>query len=178
MEDQLDILVAPALRHDVCNPFNHLPQVEIQLLNGEPAGLDFRQIENVIDQSQKRVSRRLDCHQVVPLLVREFGAQGQLSHADDPVHGRAYLMAHVGQKLGLGQIGLFRFDGQPIGSRHGALQLAVAADQRVFGRLALGDVFEALDAANDLPFDVAYQIRILADKQAPAIPGLYDALAS
>ena len=35
----------------------------------------------------------------------EVGVQGQLGHAEDAVHGRADLVAHVGQELALGPVG-------------------------------------------------------------------------
>ena len=36
---------------------------------------------------------------------RQVGVEGQLGHADDAVHGRADLVAHVGQELALGPVG-------------------------------------------------------------------------
>ena len=43
--------------------------------------------------------------EVLPLLGGQLGVQGQLGHAEDAVHGRADLVAHVGQELALGAVG-------------------------------------------------------------------------
>ena len=74
------------------------------------------------------VGRRLDHVQVLALLGRQVGVQGQLGHADDAVHRRADLVAHVGQELALGPVG--RLGGLP-----GLAQL-------LLGLLALGDVVD------------------------------------
>ena len=49
--------------------------------------------------------RRLDQAQVLALLRGERGVQGQVGHAEDAVHGRADLVAHVGQEHALGPVG-------------------------------------------------------------------------
>ena len=53
-----------------------------------------------------------DCwtgRQVVALLGVELGVEQQLGHADDAVHRRADLVAHVGEELALDAIGLLGF---------------------------------------------------------------------
>ena len=52
-------------------------------------------------------ARVLHRPQVVALLGRELGPQRQFGHADDGVHRRANLVAHVGEKLALGFRGFF-----------------------------------------------------------------------
>ena len=54
----------------------------------------------------KEWAEALAVSQVLTRLRRELGAQGKLRHTDDAVHGRADLVAHVGQELGLEARGL------------------------------------------------------------------------
>ena len=68
--------------------------------------LDLREIEDVVEHDQQRVGRRLDHRQVVALLGRQVGVEGEIGHADDAVHRRADFVAHVGQELALGAVGL------------------------------------------------------------------------
>ena len=82
-------------------------------LEVELAGLDLREVEDVVDDRQQRLgrvarpwSRYSRCSAV------EVGVEHQLGHADDAVHRRADLVAHVGQELALGAVGrLGRFLG-------------------------------------------------------------------
>ena len=63
---------------------------------------DFRKIENIVDQREQRFCGALD--QFKRLLVFVFGCAGEqkVRHANDSVHRRANLMAHVGQKFAFG----------------------------------------------------------------------------
>ncbi len=45
--------------------------------------------------------------QVLALFGVQVGLEGQLRHAEDAVHGRADFVAHVGQEVALGAVGLF-----------------------------------------------------------------------
>ena len=63
-------------------------------------------------------------------------AEGEVEHAEDAVHGRADLVAHVGQELALGPVG-------GLGGLLGPLQLFVRM-------LAVGDVAD--DALNHRAF--------------------------
>ena len=68
-------------------------------LQFELAGLDLGEIEDVVDEAKQGVGRRLHHAEVFALLGVERRVEGQLGHADDAVHGRADLVAHVGQEL-------------------------------------------------------------------------------
>ncbi len=83
-------------------------QAEIRGLNGQLAGFDFREIENIVDEGEQGVGRTLDQAQAFALFGAEVGLKGQFGHTDDPVHGRADFVAHVGQEFALGPIGGFR----------------------------------------------------------------------
>ncbi len=76
-------------------------QAERQDLEVELAGLDLREVEDVVQDGEQRVGRRADRVQVLALLGRELAVERQVGHAHDAVHGRADLVAHVGQELAL-----------------------------------------------------------------------------
>ena len=60
--------------------------------------------------SSRAIGGALDHLEVVALLLGEVGIERELRHADDAVHGRADLVAHVGQELTLGLVRTVRFD--------------------------------------------------------------------
>ena len=78
-------------------------RVQLQL-----AGLDLGEVEDVVDDGQQGLGRRLDHVQVLPLVLGQRRVEDQVGHAEDAVHGRADLMAHVGQELALGPVGRLR----------------------------------------------------------------------
>ena len=117
----------------------------------ELARLDLGEVEDVVDQPQQGVARFGDDLEEVALPGRERALQHQFGHADDGVHGRADLVAHVGQERALGPAGgLRRFLG--LGQfRIGAFQLrrplpdavlqfVACRAQFLFRLLALGHV--------------------------------------
>ena len=72
------------------------------------AGLDFREIQNVVQQSEQRLAAAADRAHVFALLGGQPGAGEDAGHANDGVHRRADLMAHVGQELALEPVGALR----------------------------------------------------------------------
>ena len=85
----------------------HRPQGEIGRVELQFPSLDLREIEQVVDDGEQVVGRRLDRLQALPLVVVHRRIEDQFGHADDGVHGRADFMADVGQELILGAIGRF-----------------------------------------------------------------------
>src|SRR5262249_25175834 len=76
-------------------------KVESDLLEGQLAGLELRDVEHVVDEAEQRlgtVARRLS---ITPLLAIERRMQQQLVHADDAVHRRPNLVADIGEKRAL-----------------------------------------------------------------------------
>ena len=71
-------------------------------------GLDLREVEDVVDQREQRLAAAADRSQVFALLGSERRAGEELGHADDRVHRRADLVAHVGQELALEPVGAVR----------------------------------------------------------------------
>src|SRR4029077_4413722 len=151
------------VRHDVASQFQAflfgphrqraqrtsqtVSQIKVDRLQLQPPGLDFRKIEDVVDQSQKGASGLLDSGQVFPLLVREPGIERQFRHTDDGVHRGADLVAHIGQKIALGASRCFRpylcrlqFLEQRVLLMVGCFQLGRILFQLFFGALTLGNV--------------------------------------
>ena len=73
----------------------------------QPAGLDLGQIEDVVDQGQQGFGRAFGLAQVVELHLVQRRALEQFQHAQNAVHRRAHLVAHIGQELALGLAGGF-----------------------------------------------------------------------
>ncbi len=65
----------------------------------ELARFDLREIQDVVEDRQQRLGGALDGRQALALLQIEIGIERQLGHADDAVHRRANLVAHVGEEL-------------------------------------------------------------------------------
>ena len=123
---QLEPLLVGARGQQANGVFDDVADAERDAVERQLARLDFREVEDVVDQRQQRLARVLDRAQVVALLRGERRAERQLRHADDGVHRRPDLVAHVGEELALG-------DGRLFGAALGDLELPV-------GALAVGDV--------------------------------------
>ena len=74
----------------------------------ELAGVDLREIEDVVDDGEQRVARLDDDVGEHLLLRRQLGFCQQLGHAEHAVHRRADLVAHIGEEFGLGAVGEHR----------------------------------------------------------------------
>ena len=82
-------------------------QAEGSAIEVELAYLDLGEVEDVVQQPQQRIGRAFDHGQGLALFGGEFRIEHQFCHADDPVHGSADLVTHVGQELTLGPGGGF-----------------------------------------------------------------------
>jgi hypothetical protein len=99
---------------------------EVDLLDAQAPRLDTGKVEDVVDDGQQRLGGGLDRLQVFALLASDLGVEKQIRHADDAVHRRADLVAHVGEEVALG----------PARRLGGLLRL----EQLDLAQLALGDV--------------------------------------
>ena len=61
--------------------------------------LDSRNIEYVVDEAEQRVARAGGHLDLVALLPVERRRSEELEHPEHPVHGRAQLVAHVGEEF-------------------------------------------------------------------------------
>ncbi len=76
-------------------------QVERDIVEHQLAGLDLREVENLVDDAQQVVSGFLDGAQVVELARGQLAFLQQMGEAQNAIERRADFMAHVGQEFGL-----------------------------------------------------------------------------
>ena len=130
------------------------------------AGIELRQIENIVEQFHQHFARVMGDGQLLLLLGIERAVQGQRDHPQQAVERRADLVAHVGQEhrarfghvqggaagdfqflIGLAEPGVDRLEFRRAG-RDDVFQLPEVVGQAVFGVASLldfgGDVFELL----------------------------------
>ncbi|OPZ57101.1 MAG: hypothetical protein BWY87_01697 [Deltaproteobacteria bacterium ADurb.Bin510] len=148
MQDvQLEALLLGAVAHDVLDLAQEPGQVEVEVLERHPAGLDLGEVQDVVDDGQQGLAARLEHGGQALLAAVKLRVPQDLDDADHAVHGRADLVAHVGQKLALGHAGALGLLDQQVGAFDGLLELAVdgvglllGASECQLGLLALGDV--------------------------------------
>ena len=161
---ELQFLGVRARRHQLHDVLYCMVQIETDRLDLELAGLDLREVENVVDDGEERFARAADGFQVTLLLRIERRFQQQFGEAQDAVHWRADFVAHVGQELRLGPARVFS---------HGLrlAQFAFAVTQRLFGQRAPGGVEKHRIDAHDLAVlvDVRYVLARVPHRVAVAI---------
>ena len=106
--------------------FDRFDQVKVDQLKGEFAGFDFRKVQDIIQDRQQSVRTGANGFGKLTLLRGKIAIEQEAGHANDTVHRRPNLMAHVREELAL--CAVCRFGGQL-----GVLQFH-------FGTFALGDV--------------------------------------
>ena len=158
--DEFEVLFVGAHGQQFRRVLDRRPQVEIDGLQFQLAGLDLGKIEDVVDDAQQGFAARTHRLGVTALFRGQVGAQEQSDHADDAVHRRADLMAHVGQELAFGDVGRLGLDGQLVGPLVGGFEPAVGLLQLVeevvqlfFGGFLLADIAQnahGVPAAFDL----------------------------
>ena len=103
--------------------------------NLDVPGFDLRQIEDVVDEIEQIVARRLDGAGELDLFVREIALRvvaQQLGQDQQRVERRAQLMGHVGQEVRLVAAGLLQLPRLQLHGRAGAGQV-VALDLELLG---------------------------------------------
>ena len=70
-------------------------QRKVVQLELDAAGLDFREVEDVVDHEQQALGRRAGDVHVLLLALVELGVKQQLGRSEDPVQRRAQLMADL-----------------------------------------------------------------------------------
>jgi hypothetical protein len=161
-------LVANQIDHVVDNALD----LEIGRFQVQLAGLDLRHVENVVDDAEQMVRRVADLVEALAVLRLADVALEQVGHAEDGVHRRADLVAHVGQELALRPVGCLGFLagclGLPRAAAHHFLQVFAMLGQFGLDTLAFGNVLEGQHATNHLPlFDLRRGLVI--DREAAAV---------
>ena len=102
VEQQLDAFLVRALREEVDHFLDDLPDIEVLRFEAQLAGLDLREVENVVDDGEQRVGGALNRRREAALARIELRIQQQLGHAHHAVHRRADFVRHARQELALG----------------------------------------------------------------------------
>ena len=130
--DLLDQLHAPAPDHRLDGAQALVEQRlehELERPHVHASGLDLGQIEHVVDQPEQMVGAGQDLLEIAVLALGQeilAATHDQPGEADDRVHRRAQLVAHVGQELGLRPARL--------------LGLLLGRLQRLLGALEVGQI--------------------------------------
>ncbi len=93
-------------RDDRADLLDHVEERERSLFELELAGLDLREVEDLVDHRDQGVTRRPHGVCVLALLVGQGRVEQQPAHPDHAVERRADLVAHVRDELGLHARGL------------------------------------------------------------------------
>ena len=126
-------------------------RIEIEVLEVQPnaAGLDFRHVENVVDDVEQILSAAVDIAAIFVIFVgperSEHARLHDLGKADDGVERRAQLVAHVGEEFRfrlVGFLGAGLFFGVFLGQfRQPLLRGAQVGDGRDLALLAVDQFF-------------------------------------
>ncbi len=101
---ELQSLLRRLRREQRRRTLHDLDQIEVDRFELDLAGFELRDIEDVVDDGQQRF-RTVAHHLGIFALFRgQAGVQQQSVHAENPVHRRADLVAHIGQELGFGPV--------------------------------------------------------------------------
>ena len=98
---QLQPLGLRALGQEVEAVLDRRRQIELDGFQLEPARLDLREVQDVVDQGEQRLAGLAHRLRVLALLRRQRRVEQQPRHADHPVHRRPDLVAHRRQELAL-----------------------------------------------------------------------------
>ncbi len=168
---EIEPFLARRHRHHRDDFLDHLPQAERYMLQLDRARLDLGDVEQVVDQDQQAVGAGLQRADEFALTIGQRLRTGQYGRqADDGVHRRANFVRHIGQELGLGDIGRFggvaRVHQRVLGL---ALLGAVAGDDDITAQLA-GIVVHGRQGAVDEE-DVAILAHVKAFGGRAAVDG-------
>ena len=118
-------------------------QIKVYRFERQFLRLDFRKIENVVDDCEQRLGTRTDDSQITSLRAVQRGIEQQRRHSHDAVHRRTDFVRHHRQKRCFGLIGQFGFFAR--------------GDQILLDANARRDVVETENAADDSLVEVLRQ---------------------
>ena len=125
LEQEFESLLLGPLPDEGDHRLEHFVEFEGVVLEHQLAGLDAGKVQDVVDQREQAATGGVDLAHVVALLGVEVAGQRQSRQADDRIHRRADLVAHVGEEA---RLGLGGFLGQSLGFRQGPGRLAAGVD--------------------------------------------------
>ncbi|VVN48898.1 hypothetical protein PS681_06148 [Pseudomonas fluorescens] len=106
--DQFQLLGVRGGGEDGQGVLQQIAQIERNVVEHQFAGLDFREVEDLVDDPQQAVGGFFDGAQIVELARGQFAFLQQMGEAENAVERRADLVAHVGEKFGFDPAGLQR----------------------------------------------------------------------
>lgn len=107
IRDQLDSFLGRADAERFERVADAIAQAEIYCLQFQLAGLDLREIENVVNQTEERVGGAFHHPEIFALFASELGIERKIGHADDAIHRGPNFVAHVREKFALRAAGRF-----------------------------------------------------------------------
>jgi hypothetical protein len=96
---QLEAFLLGRQRHRLQQLVHDRGDREGHVFELEAAGLDLREVEDVVENRQQRLRRQLHGREALPLFRRQLAVEREAGHAQDAVHRRPDLVAHVGEEL-------------------------------------------------------------------------------
>lgn len=99
--DQFQLLLVGGRSQHGQGVLDQVAEIEREVFQNQLAGLDLREIEDLVDDPQQAFRRFLDGREVVLLARAEFALLQQVGETEDAVERGADLVAHVGEELGL-----------------------------------------------------------------------------
>mmetsp|Transcript_23833 Transcript_23833/g.61891 ORF Transcript_23833/g.61891 Transcript_23833/m.61891 type:complete len:265 (+) Transcript_23833:4351-5145(+) len=103
--DDLQLLLGRDHHHRVERLLHRCRDVEVGALQVQLSRFDALQVQDVVNQLQKRVGAALRQLDELALVALQLPAQQHLVHADDAIQRRAHLVAHVRQEGALRFVG-------------------------------------------------------------------------
>ena len=113
--EELQALVVGFLRRERDDRADDVIDREIRGLEIQLPGLDLREVQDVVDDTQQQCPGGVDLGDVIALGRIERGLQGEIRETGDRVHRRADLVTHIRQEQRLHLrrlLGLLLGDGQ------------------------------------------------------------------
>ena len=136
---QLHALLARLHREEACRVAQAGGHVEGARTERHLARLDLREVQDVVQEAHQALAAAPDGAHVGLLVVVEGRLGEEVGVADDAVHGRADVVAHVGEKGALGTGGVLGLGAGVLGLGAGLLQGVRVLDEVLLRGLALGD---------------------------------------
>src|SRR5713101_6946183 len=100
-----DVERSRPLRHEMQDVARHLADLDLVLVELDLAGFELRDVEDVADDAEQVLGAGADVAGIAGIAGAAERTQDLVGHdlgeADDGVQGRAQLVAHIGQELGL-----------------------------------------------------------------------------
>ena len=161
IQRKLDPFGASGRGKGIDQSFRQFDEVEVELLQHNPAGREFREVEYVVDDRQQQLAAGSNDLSQAALLGSQIGTRQQLAGADDSGQRSPNLVAHAGQEI-RSQTG--RFEGKVAHPIARAIGLFL-------GALAAGDIDQHPFVVSDLACRVVNGARtLLAPDDAAVAP--------